>query len=750
MIGKFLKFIVLIGSLSLLLYGAIYVYQKQKFPINHGSFASENSSLIYINDIQKLGKIEQGYALIQTYGVPEVATQILATINDAVKSNASAQIAFEFNSFNLTIKGLDLNQVIQLFPVSKTPNGYSFQLLNNHILVENHSNFIVFSNYEKITVLNSQIFKTLKFRGNADFYFVGSDLVVESVKLSDQFKFSTYTDSLNLVKGKPVNPYPILTLCPTNAEKILFYGSSRFMDDAHTLFSNIQNQHLSWIENAIALIKKDDFEVIVGKENEFSNLKLILIEETLKSAKDSLMPQSIFMSNIEIVPFKSNWNWQALVPALKDSMQFFANYNGYVILGNSIPAMKWMIKNLQIGNTYEKQLVKEKVPTRLHQLLIENEAGNNLAISFKTWIQPKLCFNALASTNDKLSLGRDLDYIEIPFYESVKWLSSIKSENKLYTFVQSDNELFCFSEIGKELWKQKSTFDQNLLPVVMDVNNDGRDEICFVIENNLYLLNPNGNSLPGFPIKFNQKIQQFKIVEYPTGEPRILINVNQKIVNYSINGKVVDGWQFNQVVGHLKTPIFYQRFKELDCIYFLNQKDSLYVLNRKGEIRAKTSKNKSKVSNQFVLSSNTVNNNKYNLMYYQDKKLIQYYFETEIRDTIQVKTNQEILQHNWINYKGSKWLFLESFDKVSVYNYLGLLEFDMLKAEPNTYLLFNQVDLSVGFPFYNKENNTVSLLDSYGNLMLKQAIECDGVLSFRNGVLTTSAKNKIVIRDLNE
>ena len=225
MIGKFLKFIVLIGSLSLLLYGAIYVYQKQKFPINHGSFASENSSLIYINDIQKLGKIEQGYALIQTYGVPEVATQILTTINDAVKSNASAQIAFEFNSFNLTIKGLDLNQVIQLFPVSKTPNGYSFQLLNNHILVENHSNFIVFSNYEKITVLNSQIFKTLKFRGNADFYFVGSDLVVESVKLSDQFKFSTYTDSLNLVKGKPVNPYPILTLCPTNAEKILFYGS---------------------------------------------------------------------------------------------------------------------------------------------------------------------------------------------------------------------------------------------------------------------------------------------------------------------------------------------------------------------------------------------------------------------------------------------------------------------------------------------------------------------------------------------
>ncbi|MFD1551786.1 hypothetical protein DNU06_02190 [Putridiphycobacter roseus] len=750
MFGRFLKFIVLIGSLSLLIYGAVYVYQKQKFPINHGSFASENSRLVYVNDIEKLDKMEHGYALLQTYGVPVAATKIMEVIEAAKPVVTTAQIAFEFQKFNLSIAGLDLHDVPNYFPVSETVNGYVFQLMGNQILVEKHADYLVFSSYEKISLRNLPIFKTIKFKGNADFYYVGTDHVVESIKMSNEFKYSTFSDSLSIVKGKPVNPYPILTLCPTNAERILFYGSSRFLEDAHTLFSNIQNQHLSWVDNAIALVEKDSFSVIVAKENEFSNLKLMLMEETLKLAYDSLMPQSIYMSSIEIIPFKSSWNWQELVPDLKGDMKYFANYNGYVILTNKLGAMKWMIKNLQIGKTYEKKLVAEKVPTRLHQLLIQNDAGNSLAISFKTWIQPKLCFNALASTQDAVNLGNTIIHLEIPFYEEVKWLSSIRHENSIYTLVMTSEELFCFNEKGKQLWKNKVLFDPNMLPVVIDVDKDGTPEICFVAGKEFYLFTVAGKPMPGFPIKFTQNIHQFKIVAYPTGEPRILINVNEKVVNYAISGAQVNGWQFNQWIGDLNTRIFYQRFKALDCIYFTNQKDSLFVLNRKGEIRAKSTKGKVNFGEQFVLSSNTVNSQNFNLMYYQNKKLIKYYFESELSDTIPLKIDQDITQFHWLNFKDNKWLFLESFDKVSVYNYLGLLEFDMLKAEPNTYLLFHQVDLQDGFPFYNPEKNTVYLLDSYGNLMLKEPVDCEGVLSFRNSVLVTNAKNKIVIRDLNQ
>ncbi|MBK6525655.1 MAG: hypothetical protein IPG07_08925 [Crocinitomicaceae bacterium] len=56
----------------------------------------------------------------------------------------------------------------------------------------------------------------------------------------------------------------------------------------------------------------------------------------------------------QVMPFETNLSWQTTIPGQKDDFHFFTELDNFNILANSIPAMRWYLGELQLGNLLMK------------------------------------------------------------------------------------------------------------------------------------------------------------------------------------------------------------------------------------------------------------------------------------------------------------------------------------------------------------------------------------------------------------
>jgi hypothetical protein len=73
------------------------------------------------------------------------------------------------------------------------------------------------------------------------------------------------------------------------------------------------------------------------------------------------------------MPFETNLSWQTTIPGQKDDFHFFTELDNFNILANSIPAMRWYLGELQLGNLLMKneqlyRLYCESLPQRAHTI----------------------------------------------------------------------------------------------------------------------------------------------------------------------------------------------------------------------------------------------------------------------------------------------------------------------------------------------------------------------------------------------
>lgn len=744
MATRVFRLFILLASFFVFGYGGYLVYKKQVFPITHVSFEIEGGEGIYISNLQALRAKENSFSLLGSYGGEEWAdllTLISGVLSPEIK--VSAQINISEHQTILSVQGVEKEQL-------KSIHGLEISIVNHKAELNGKSwdyweneSYIVFSDqgiYPKI--IKKSI---LPYVGNADFFYQGLDGSVESIKLTDKLKFSTYIQDEPLLKGKAINALPMLANCPATSQFIQFFGSTRFDSDITTLQNIDTVSHASWIEDQIIFIRKDSFEILMGRQNDEQMLKNLIEEAVLQVANDSLLKPSIYFNNIEIIPFFANWNWSSLCASISSGMHYFAQYNNSVFLANDLKAMYWVLSSIQLGKTFSEVDLKYKIPTRVNFLEIDRD-DEGIRVLSKTWIGKNRSINFSVLMNASSQLNKYQLLADFDDVNPAKWLLTKGDKTDLTILMIDDKKIKAFSLKGDLLWTIETEVEMKTIPVLIDVNNDDINELVVVAGNKMHVYKISNQTKQELYIEASSSILKFCHVQGKHKSGYVL-QTNKGLEVYDAKGKsLVKDVLNNAKIGNVKQ--WYTQNENGEPILFVQSKlDSLYLIKlfefNSSISRMRVAHNE-KIAPFFIYGEDQQTK----ILNYEDGFIKMKYLNGLGGDSIQITTDIIVEKNYWVK-NGSNWLLgLEGYDKIEFFNKHGLSELKIIKPEPNLMFLSGGWTEEGIFVFLNKENQELYFIDEYGNLLMKNPIEYNNLLAIANHLVITKNQNRIQVYNL--
>jgi len=738
MFSLIFRIIFLCLSLCLAGYGGFYVYQKQKYVTNHNSFFVEtNYSAVYIPSVKQIVKKEELSQVISTLKMPEGAFDIFKDILDQKRINHdfSVQISYKDDWYVISFNGLASASFEKYFNTILPNTKKSVQILGKTVYHKTSQGYLALSN-QPILINIDAVFEKLE--GNADFFY-SHDKLAKAYKLNNKQLFHTSIVSGDFI-GKSVDPFSILSHCPNSADTLEFYGSTRFSEDARFLFGSKDSTFFGWVDEAVVFLKKDSFEIIVGKQNDQINLKNYLEEVTLSLSDDSLLPEKIYLNNFEIMPFDFGGDWKSVFPFLNSDLNYYSEYNNYIFLSKSLQGMYWLLRELQLGNTFEKNRLNQQITSKLNRLRIVTSASN-----FKYDIESKLKKGKhlnfqVSQVEFDTSLVLTQDVSSFSYLKSVELIRQI--EHKI--FLKGSDFIEMTDMSGEILWSKSFPNPIQNEPVFIDSDLDGQLEIIFSEGNNLHCFDVKGKALDGFPYTSNSKINQLLAVNYDNSTIRILMNTDGTIKNIDGKGKTVTGWSVPDNIGDLDQPLYFSSVNGFDFIFCTTSQDSILVFNRRGERRfPKIFKRLIQNTSPFVSGQSELISAR--LLGYSNQHIFNQYLGTGLLDSISTKPHSQPDRVSWIKGVNKNLLAIEFNDKLELYNEFGILENEIIKPVANSKLINSQSIAEETYLFFNLQTNKVYLLDGYGNLKHKTALNCSEIASYSNNRLITVVDKKVIV-----
>ncbi|MEZ4874650.1 MAG: PQQ-binding-like beta-propeller repeat protein [Flavobacteriaceae bacterium] len=174
------------------------------------------------------------------------------------------------------------------------------------------------------------------------------------------------------------------------------------------------------------------------------------------------------------------------------------------------------------------------------------------------------------------------------------------------------NVLYFISANGKVLWKKQ--LDGPILGNVNEVDllRNGKKQLAFATEKNLYVLDRNGKTVPPFPKKFKDAITQpLAVFDYDNNRKyRFVICQGENVFMYDSKGDAVNGFSFKKASSPIAMTPQHIRMGTKDYIVIAEENGQLNILSRTGKERIKVSKTFSfssipveKEGSQFVVIS---------------------------------------------------------------------------------------------------------------------------------------------------
>jgi hypothetical protein len=144
---------------------------------------------------------------------------------------------------------------------------------------------------------------------------------------------------------------------------------------------------------------------------------------------------------------------------------------------------------------------------------------------------------------------------------------------------------------GKVLWTR--TLDGPILGPVTQVDRfkNGKLQVLFNTEENLYLLDRNGKDVGGFPVKLPAKATApLAAFDYDnTREYRILLPLaDGSLRNFGVDGAAVTGWEAPKLGMSSTNTVRHLRIKNKDHLLVVDGQGKLLLLDRRGAERDKT------------------------------------------------------------------------------------------------------------------------------------------------------------------
>jgi hypothetical protein len=157
----------------------------------------------------------------------------------------------------------------------------------------------------------------------------------------------------------------------------------------------------------------------------------------------------------------------------------------------------------------------------------------------------------------------------------------------------ASHQLYLISNTGKVLWKKALEGEIRSEVTQVDILRNGKLQMLFNTDNEIHLLDRNGITVTGFPIKLVAKASaQASAMDYEKNRKyRILIGTEDgKILNYNGVGKRVEGWEFVQLKDdQVKGIQEHFTIGNKDYITCMTAKGEVFFLERNGKLRHRAS-----------------------------------------------------------------------------------------------------------------------------------------------------------------
>lgn len=167
------------------------------------------------------------------------------------------------------------------------------------------------------------------------------------------------------------------------------------------------------------------------------------------------------------------------------------------------------------------------------------------------------------------------------------------TNNQLEVVVQDiNNNLYLISKEGKVQWKKQ--LDSKILGRIeqIDINKNGRLQLAFATERQVYVLDRTGKDVGAFPLKFRDQITQpLSVFDYDKNRDyRLMVTQDASVLLYNKYGKIVRGFNFKKADNTINTQPQHFRIGRKDYIVFV-QGNELEILSRVGKTRVNVKNN---------------------------------------------------------------------------------------------------------------------------------------------------------------
>lgn len=378
---------------------------------------------------------------------------------------------------------------------------------------------------------------------------------------------------------------------------------NQFIDDEMGVFWTASNNE----ENRFAYFKLRDNESGLAAWNKFSDSSNIEGYRSfiIKKIKHSNLLQSIWGSS-----FKSFQN------------SYFLNFEDYIIVGNSLSGLKGMVNDILAERFLRKELgYLNFIGAQSDRNHIQLVASNPEFISaFSEEFSPEQKKNILANRKSlkrlrwaalSFKVNQDAAFVNFSVEHQIQkkeevsrlWTCVLESEalnapqfvknhdtQKYDIAVQDRNhKLYLISPEGKVLWTRN--LDGPILGEIkqVDMFKNMKLQLIFNTYQKLYSIDRLGRDVENFPVKLKARASAgVGVFNYDYARNyRFVIPCKTDIYNYSIEGKLVKGWKFEEANSEILAEPQFFSVKNKDIITTVNREGELYFLNRKGEKRFK-------------------------------------------------------------------------------------------------------------------------------------------------------------------
>lgn len=642
--------------------------------------------------------------------------------------------------FNTTASVQALSQVLASgLNLDITVNGTECVIAGKKLRAEHFGNFLCVST---LPVQPKEI--------DRKFYYGNSDYIVFNKQypgglrhiLSKKYHYRLWQEETETVKGRPVSHAVYFESAPATFDQLVFYGSNRIQEDREVFFTSNVKESFDWMNDGLIYIRKDSFEIILARQGSNRDLNLILEEQTLNILSDEPQLSFFNIGKFKVMPFQTTFDWSESINELEDELGFYTEYMNFNVLTNSIPAMRWYLSQVQLGNLVGDHgmihgVYTDCLPDKAHYVRMEKvESGGYFCQSEVYEKNDSKLITEVFTAEQKVSVSG----VEVVYDFQVNIvpdrLTAIRDKKINGILLNNEKQLSMYANSGEQLWTLQLSTPLVEDPQVVDFDKDGIYEYVFFQSNQIDVVNEEGKSIPGFPLMLGGRSQAGLAVNYDNlYNYRLIVNVDNTVKVYSEQGKIVEGWMFEGMNAAIKGKIYHVLTNGKDIITFKDQSNQQYVLNRRGERRIQENIRFSLPNEtDFIVGGMQSALRK---MGYKGGYIYNYYVLDGERDSLKIDQPVNPTAIYWEYNEGQPLLIVEEINRLLIVNQFGYVQSEVLKPTNTNQFVGLVGSKDYGFVFADYSQNTIYLLNNYGKMILPNAVKGSDVSIIEKDLLYT-------------